>query len=325
MIRYLNEAEVREMLTMPKAIERVERAFRDRAEGKAFDTPRRRTRQPGGILHILQAAAPELNVIGYKAYYVKPTARTFFVHLLNYSHGNPEAIIEADWLGMMRTGGATGVATNYLARKDASVVACFGTGHHAITQLQAVAAVRRLAEVRAVGRNPERLKNFCDTMSRQLGVVVRPAQSDAAALDGAHIVNIMTRAETPLFDGNLLAPGQHVNAAGANALNRREIDLAAIKRCDVIAVDSRDVARGECGDLLPAFEQGLIHWENVPELGEIIVGCRPGRTADSQITLFESHGMGIQDIYTGHHLLEIARQRGIGVDLPIGQSPRRTS
>ena len=318
MVRYIKEAEVRQILAMPKVVELVECAFRDRALGKAFDIPRRRTLQPAGHLHVLQAAAPEINLVGFKAYYLKPDARTFFLHLINHQRGNQEALIEADWLGRIRTGAATGVATNVLARKDAAVVACFGTGRHAQTQLEGVAAVRKLTDVRAFGRNRERQKNFCETMSRKLGINVRLVHSEAEALDGAHIVNVMTRSDTPLFDGRLVAAGQHINAAGANALDRREIDLETVKRCDIITVDSREVAKGECGDLLPAIEQGLLYWENIPDLGEILLGRRPGRTTDAQITLFESHGMAMQDVYTGRHVLDVARERGIGVDLPFG-------
>jgi len=318
MVRYIKEVEVRQILAMPKVVEIVERAFRDRALGKAFDVPRRRTLQPGGHLHVLQAAAPELNLIGFKAYYLKPEARTFYLHLINHQRGNQEALIEADWLGRMRTGAATGVATNCLARQDACIVACFGTGRHAQTQLEGVAAVRKLTEVRAFGRNQERQNNFCATMSQTLGVNVRPVHSEVEALDGAHIVNVMTRSDAPLFDGRLVQPGQHINAAGANALDRREIDIATIKRCAVIVVDSREVAKGECGDLLPAVEQGILYWENIPDLGEVLLGYRPGRTSDSQVTLFESHGMAMQDVYTGCHVLDAARERGIGVDLPFG-------
>jgi ornithine cyclodeaminase len=318
MVRYIKEAEVRQILTMPKAVELVERAFRDRAAGKAFDIPRRRTLQPGGHLHVLQAAAPEINLIGFKAYYLKPEARTFFLHLINHQRGNQEALIEADWLGRIRTGAATGVATNCLARKDASVVACFGTGRHAQTQLEGVAAVRTLHDVRAFGRNRERQQNFCETMAQKLNVKVRPVHTEAEALDGAHIVNVMTRSDQPLFDGRLLQPGSHINAAGSNALDRREIDLATIKRCNVIVVDSREVAKGECGDLLPAIEQGLVYWENIADLGEILLGRRPGRSSDDQITLFESHGMAMQDVYAGRYVLDTARAQGIGVDLPFG-------
>jgi ornithine cyclodeaminase len=155
-------------------------------------------------------------------------------------------------------------------------------------------------------------------MTQKLNVNVRPVHSEAEALDGADIVNVMTRSDQPLFDGRLLQPGQHINAAGSNALDRREIDLATIKRCDVIVVDSREVAKGECGDLLPAIEQGLLYWENIADLGEVLLGRKPGRSADGDITLFESHGMAMQDVYAGRHVLDVARSRGIGVDLPFG-------
>jgi ornithine cyclodeaminase len=318
MVRYVKEAEVQALLEMRAVIAAVERAFRDRALGKAFDIPRRRTRQPGGHLHILQGAAPEIGLIGFKSYYVKPQGRINYLNLMNHELGHHEALIEADWLGRMRTGAATAVATNALARQDASVVACFGTGRHGYTQLEAVACVRKLSEVRAYGRDRARQRAFCEAMSSKLGIPVRPVQTQAEALAGADIVNVMTRASTPVFDGRLLEPGQHVNAAGGNALERRELDLAAIERSAVIVVDSREVAQGECGDLMPAVENGLVYWENIADLGEVLVGYRPGRRSDDQITLFESHGMAVQDIYTGRLVLDLARSKGVGIDLPIG-------
>ena len=120
------------------------------------------------------------------------------------------------------------------------------------------------------------------------------------------------------IDGRLFAPGQHVNAVGSNALHRREIDLEAVRRCDRIVVDSVEVARRECGDLLPAVDAGLVHWNNVTELGAVLEGSRPGRTSDRDLTLFESQGMGMQDIYVGKHVLDEAQRRGLGQALPIG-------
>jgi ornithine cyclodeaminase/alanine dehydrogenase-like protein (mu-crystallin family) len=319
MVRYLSEADIRAVLTMPIAIDRVERAFIDRAHGKAFDIPRRRTRQPGGHLHILQGAAPEINTIGFKAYYLRPDrSRTFLVHLINHAEGNLEAMLEGDWMGQMRTGAATGVAARYLAREDASVVGLFGSGRHAVTQLEAVCAVRRITEVKVFGRNVERLHSFCDEMSKKVNTVVRPATSREEAVRGSDIIVIMTRSDEPLFDGAWLEPGQFISATGANALNRREVDLTTVKRADVIAVDSVEVAMGECGDLLAGVETGIIYWENIPTLGDIIIGRRPGRTSAQQITLYESHGMGLQDLYTGRRVLELASARGLGIDLPIG-------
>ena len=316
MARYITEDEVREILTMPQAIELVRDAFRDRANGEATDVPRQRTRQPGGHLHILQAAAPKLNVIGFKAYYPRPSARTFLVTMMNLEKGNLEGIIEADWLGAMRTGAASGVATDLLAREDASVLASFGAGHQAVTQIEAVCAVRSIREVRVLARDQAKLAAFCRRMSEKLAVEVRPADSAEDALKGAHIVNTITRAATPVFDGDLLEPGQHLNAAGINVLDRREIDLRSITRSAVVAVDSVPTAKLESGDLLPAFEAGLLHWENLAELGDILVGRRPGRASDRDITLFKSHGMGLQDLYAAKFVLDAAIELGLGVQMP---------
>ena len=319
MVRYLSEADIRAVLTMPIAIDRVEQAFVDRAHGRAFDIPRRRTRQPGGHLHILQGAAPEINTIGFKAYYLRPDrSRTFLVHLIDHAQGNLEAMLEGDWMGQMRTGAATGVAAKYLAREDAAVVGLFGSGRHAVTQLEAVCAVRRITEVKVFGRNAERVRSFCDEMAPKVNTLVRPASSREETVRGSDIIVTMTRSEEPLFDGALLEPGQFIAATGANALNRREIDLTTVRRCDLITVDSVEVAMGECGDLLAGVEAGIIYWENIPTLGDVIVGRHPGRTAADQITLYESHGMALQDLYTGRRVLELARERGLGIDLPIG-------
>ncbi|WP_454689749.1 ornithine cyclodeaminase family protein [Achromobacter aloeverae] len=318
MTLYLNESDVRQLLGMSRAVEEVERAFSAHGRGQAVDIPRRRTRQPGGHLHILQAAAPEIGVIGYKAYYNKPgKPLNTLLHLLNHAQGHTEAIIESDWLGRIRTGAATGVAARYLAREDARVLGLFGYGRHARTQLQAVCTVRDIDEVKVFGRNQDAVRAFCDEMSQQVPARVRPAQSREETVRGSDIIVTMTRAFEPLFDGHWLEPGQFIAATGSNALDRREIDTETVRRADVIVVDSREVAQGECGDLLPAYENGLIYWEHLADMGGVVSGRWPGRTSDAQITLFESHGMALQDLYAGAAVLAAARERGMGVPLPM--------
>ncbi len=315
---YLSEADVRQVLTMPIALEQVESGFAARARGQAFDLPRQRTRLPGGHLHVLQAAAPELNMVGYKAYFIRPDkSRTSLVHLINREQGHLEAIIEADWMGMMRTGASTGIATKYLARKNAAVVGLFGYGRHAVTQLDAVSRMRQLREVKVYGRQTARVEAFCNEMTAKLQVNIRPATSPEETVRGSCMVMTMTRASEPLFDGRWLEPGQFVSAAGSNAIDKREIDLETTRRADVIVVDSRDTARVECGDLLSAYEAGLVHWDALPDLGEVIAGIKPGRRNDQQVILYESHGIGLQDIYTGARVLELARAKGLGTQLPM--------
>jgi ornithine cyclodeaminase/alanine dehydrogenase-like protein (mu-crystallin family) len=318
MVRYLTETDVERLLTMPFAIEMVERALKDRALGKAVDVPRARAHIPTGTLHMMQAAAPELNLIGFKAYYSTGKGTRYFVQMFNTESGKLEAIIEASCLGMVRTGAASGVATRYLAREDAAVVGMIGAGKQAVGQLEAVCKVRAIREARVYSRSAERARAFCDAMSSRLGIAVTPAAAAAEAVRGVDIVNVITKAATPVLLGEWLEPGQHVNAAGSNSIIRRELDEAAVRRCTVVVVDSRNTARNECGDLLPLVENGHLDWNTVSELGEVIVGRIAGRRAREDVTLYESHGMAVQDIYVAARLLQIAREEHVGTDLPIG-------
>lgn len=318
MIRYLNEKDVRQLFTMKDAVAWVEEALKARAEGRATDMPRARTRVPQGTLHVLQASARDLNRIGYKSYYSSSTGTRFMVHLYDMAKGPLDAMCEASQLGMVRTGAASGVATRYLAREDASIVAMIGAGKQAVGQLEAVCEVRDIKHVRVWSRKPETARKFCDALSSRLQVEMTVVESGAEAVRGAHIVNVITKAASPVLLGEWLEPGQHINAAGSNSLIRRELDQAAVRRADYITVDSRNTAKNECGDLLPLTETGLLDWETLTEIGEVITGRAPRRTSAGQITLYESHGMGIQDLYCATKLVELARAQGVGADYPIG-------
>jgi ornithine cyclodeaminase len=192
-----------------------------------------------------------------------------------------------------------------------------GAGKQAHGQLEAVCAVRDVREVRVWSRKRETSRAFIEEMSSRLSVTMHTVEGAADAVKGAHIINVITKAAEPVLRGEWLEPGQHINAAGSNALSRREIDLAAVRRCDYIVVDSRGTARNECGDLLPAVEAGHLDWDALPDLGEVIVGRARRRASRNEITLYESHGMGIQDLYVAERLVAMARERKLGMDLPI--------
>lgn len=318
MVRYLKEADIRQLLTMDIALEATGRALLDRALGKAIDIPRVRTHIPQGIQHVLQAAAPELGYIGFKYYYTRPTGKVFYVHLTDIESGKLKAIIEGVWMSMIRTGAASGIATRALANVDASVVGQIGAGFQGMGQLEAVCAVREIRSVKVYSRNHEKSAAFCRAMSEKLGIAVEPADSAENAVRGSHIVNVITKAATPVLKGEWLEPGQHINAAGSNALNRAEIDEAAAERCSLITVDARSTAQAECGDLYPLVKRGRLAWESLTEIGDVLAGKAPGRGQASDITLYESHGMGIQDLYVGARMLDLARANAVGIDLPIG-------
>ncbi|MCE2999640.1 MAG: ornithine cyclodeaminase family protein [Betaproteobacteria bacterium] len=318
MALFLNEDNVKQLITMPLALEQVERALRDRALGKATDLPRARIQTAAGIQHMLQAAAPELGYIGFKYYFSPPGKRgATYVHLISMASGKLEAIVEAVWLGMMRTGAASGVASKVLANPGATMLAQIGAGFQGMGQLEAVVTALNIREARVYARTRDKLEAWCKKMGDKLGIPVLPAHSAPEAIAGAQVVNIMTKSTTPVIDGDWLEPGQHVNAAGSNALSRREIDAKAVSRATLIAVDSRGTARNECGDLIAAVETGKFSWDVLPEIGEILTGRTPGRRHQDDITLYESHGMGIQDIYTAAKLVELARARKVGTELPM--------
>ena len=181
----LREADVERLLTMQIALELVERVHREYSTGNAIDVPRERSRLPKSALHILQGAVPSANVLGYKAYTSSREGVRFIVYAFNAERGNLDAIVEANYLGMMRTGAAGGVAAKWLAREDAKTVGVFGSGWQAHSQIEALAAVRNLSRVKVWSRTPDKLAKFCEEMRAKLSLdVVAAASPEDASRTG---------------------------------------------------------------------------------------------------------------------------------------------
>lgn len=318
MALFLSEQDVRRVADMPLALEAVETALREHALGRAVNIPRERTRILTGALHILQGAVDSLEVIGYKAYTSTREGNRFLVHLYHAPTGRLQAVIEADLLGMLRTGAASGVASRCLSRPEAEVVGMFGAGWQASGQLAALCRVRPIRLAKVFARNREHLEAFCREQAERLGIEVRPAGNAEEVVRGSEIVTTVTTSPRPLFQSDWLAEGCHINAVGSNALIRAELDEKTVRRCQPVVVDAREVAVRECGDLLPLLEKGRLRWSQVAELGEIIAGRRPGRTDPAQISLFESHGMAVQDLTLAAMVLQRARELNLGTELPFG-------
>ncbi|WP_313950515.1 ornithine cyclodeaminase family protein [Accumulibacter sp.] len=318
MALFLTEKDVEQLLTMPLALAAVEDAHGQLSSSDACDVPRQRTRLPQTTLHILQGALPQLDVIGYKAYTSNRSGVRFLLHLFQASTGRLRAVIEADRLGMMRTGAASGVATRWLARADAQVAGVFGAGWQAEGHLEALVAVRPVRRVKVHARNVERLTAFCARMSERLRIDVVPCASPEEVVRGSDIVSTVTTSSTPLFSADWLSPGTHVNAAGSNSLIRRELGEDVLKRCSPIVVDSLETALREAGDLLPLLEKGRLQARGLVELGDVICGRRRGRSTADEITLFESQGLAVQDLAVAVRVEALARERGLGVELPYG-------
>jgi ornithine cyclodeaminase/alanine dehydrogenase-like protein (mu-crystallin family) len=301
---------------MADALERVEESFIAQREGQAVNRSRQRIFLPHASFHFMAAAMLEDGLFGTKTYTVTKQGFRFIVLLFDSKRGDLLAIIEADNLGRIRTGAATGVATKYMARADACRVGLFGAGRQGRTQLAAVAAVRKIQAVRVYSRDAERRRSFCREMEQALKLSVEPADHPEAAARSGDILITATNSNEAVFKGEWVAPGTHVNAIGANMANRRELDSTAIARSAVIAVDSLEQAKIEAGDLIQGLGEVRKSWQEVIEINTIVGGERRGRNSDDEVTLFKSTGIAIWDVAVAGFIYQQARKRGKGIELP---------
>lgn len=313
----LKETDVTELLDIDTAIAAVEEVLRDQAEGQATNRPRSRVAMPTSQLHVMSAGDRRLGVYGVKVYTASRKGARFLVLLYESETGDLLAMIEADRLGQMRTGAASGVATKYMARADANTVGIYGTGWQAESQLMAVCAVRTIKSIQVYSRGAERREAFARKMTSLLRVDVTAATSAEETARGKSIVITATGAREPVLKGEWIEPGTHLNVAGSNFLSKAEVDVETIKRSSIIAVDSIEQSRIEAGDLMPAIERGVITWESVTELGRIVAGRDKGRTSDQDITLFKSNGVALEDISTALRVYNLARERGLGEEINL--------
>ncbi|MDQ3012123.1 MAG: ornithine cyclodeaminase family protein [Acidobacteriota bacterium] len=316
----LTEQDVTELLTMEDALAAVESVFKLQATGEATNEPRRRVRAQGSVLMTMSGAVSNFGefkgLLGLKAYTVARGKVRFYVSLFDATTGELLAFVEADKLGQMRTGAASGVATKYLARQDAKTVGIYGTGWQAQSQLAAVCEVRKIEEVKVFSRNPGHREQFCKEMAGQLNLTniqprIHPVENPEAAADADVLITI-TSSREPVLEGAWLKPGTHINAAGGNSILRREVDDEAIRRAALLTVDSLEQAKMESGEFVIAVEKGLLAWESVKELRYIVGGQMPGRANDEQITLFKSLGIAIEDIAAAAVVYRKAKEQNRG-------------
>ncbi|HEY2383763.1 MAG TPA: ornithine cyclodeaminase family protein [Terriglobia bacterium] len=312
---YLKEEEIENLVAVPEVIEVLDAAFRDQSAGRAWNNPRSRIRVPGGALHLMAGAIP--GYFGYKAYTVGGGQAKFFFFLYSAQTMELLALMEADALGQKRTGAATGLATQVLSNADSTQATIFGAGWQAQTQLLALDAVRRMNQVFIVSKRPERRYEFIKKMQPQVKTQLVAARSAEDAVRSSQIVTTITNSRDPVLKGEWLQPGTHVNAAGGNTLIRREFDDETVLRSNRIVVDSLDQCKLEAGEFVTAIETGKRHWEDFAELRDVIAGSKPGRAAASDITIFKSGGIAMEDVAIGKLVYERAVERGIGRHLDM--------
>lgn len=314
----LTEADVRSLLTMPLVLELAETSFRRLGDGSAVSHTRRRLHIPGRtVLNYMAASDLAGGYLGLKIYSISRGKARFVVPLFLAETGELVALIEADYLGQMRTGAASGVAARLMARKDARTAGIIGTGLQARTQLEAVVLARKFERICAFGRDAQRREKFAKEMTEKLGVVVTPVASAEEAVRGADVLITSTTSKTPIVEGQWIAPGTHINAIGSNFAEKRELNTDAIRRCDVIAADSVEQSKVESGDLIQGFAGEESRWASVREFAAIVTGRASGRTSDDQVTLFKSNGIALEDVVTAGKIYEMAREQGIGRKIPL--------
>jgi len=313
----LREEDVHAVLTMTDTMRVVEEAFVALAQDHAINRPRIRMLEEHGVMHILAASVPLMEVMGYKTYTVFRSGMRFVVMLFSTHNGHLLSIIEAEWLGSMRTGATSAIATNYLARPESSVVGLIGAGQQAMLQLIGVCAVRPITTVNVYSRRLPECEKFCEKMSHGLKIQVRAVPSPREAIEEADIVITATTSSTPVFPGDWLKAGCHINAIGSNWASRRELDLATLQRCDRIVTDSLVQAREEAGDLIIPADEGLFDWDNVHELADLVEGNIPPRQSAEEITLYKGVGIALEDIATAGLVYRLARDRSLGVEMNL--------
>ena len=315
-LRILSEPDVRSAITMRQAIEAMREAFGQLSAGEATVPLRTPLETEKGVTLFMPAYLRGSGDLGAKIVSVYaenpalglPTI-TAVVIVLDSQTGQPLALMDGTYLTALRTGAASGLATERLARPDASVVAVFGAGAQARTQLEAVRTVRPIREVRIVSRTRASAERFAGELE---GIHVRVMDDRSAAVRGAHIIIAATTSPTPVFDGRDVEPGAHVNGIGSYTPEMQEVDATLVQRARVV-VDSREAALAEAGDLIIPLRQGLITADHIhAELGEIVNGDKPGRTSDDEITFFKSVGNAAQDVVTARWVLQAAEEKGLG-------------
>jgi alanine dehydrogenase len=341
---YLGAAEVERLLPMGECITLMEEALRALALGAAVQPLRTVMRLAGvpGLLGVMpgQIGAPPASagapgptisgaagVAGLKVVSIFPGNRErgdeshFGVVLLFETEtGRPIAHLDAAAITAIRTAAVTAVATRLLARGDAGDLALLGAGVQARTHLAALRQVRELRRVRVWSRRPESARRFAVEESARHGLAVEAASSAAAAVTGADLVCTVTASREPVLAGEWLSPGTHVNAVGASIAAARELDSAAVARARLF-VDRRESTLNESGDFLLPLREGLIAEDHIQgEIGDLLLGRLSGRRSASEITLFKSLGLAVEDLAAAHHVYRQALAQGRGVRLEAGDA-----
>ena len=340
MVLVLKNAQMENLLPMSEEIAAIELAFRELGQGKAMLAPRARLRTPwkeeGGqyyfnnimglvpgmksmALRIDSSFSKEIEVAGSKRR-VYPGDFIGLVLLFDMDTCNILAIMDDHYISAMRVGATSAVASNYLARKDAQVMALLGSGEQAKTQVTAHACVRKLTKVKVYSPTKANREKFARDVSAETGIEVVPTNSAEEAIRGSDIVTAATNTVDPVILGKWVEPGMHLNSivGGDGFLPRKELDDEAVVKANLIVVGYKpQIFLDKQAEFHDRLERGLVKAEDLHELGELVNGNCRGRQSEQEITFFNNTGMGIQFAVTARKMYDKAKEKGLGTELPL--------
>jgi alanine dehydrogenase len=321
----LSEKQVRKLMPLDKIgiiIKRVEKAFADYSRGMVQMPPKAYLYFPeyGGDLRIMPSYSASLKMAGTKIVNVHPEnprqglpTVMASIMLNDPATGEPEALMDGSYLTGMRTGAAGAVAVKYLARRNAAELGVVGAGVQAIFQIAAISSVRKLKDIVVYGRNPKAVRSLITALEAE-GIKVRGGSIEEAC--GRPIVVTVTPVRKPIVKKEWIRPGTHINAIGADAAGKEELDPRILKSAKIVIDDWAQASHS--GEINVPLRKGLITRKNIwAGLGDVVAGKKAGRTDDNEITVFDSTGLGVQDLYTAAEVLKLARRAKVGREIAL--------
>ncbi|MCZ3365782.1 MULTISPECIES: alanine dehydrogenase [Methanobacterium] len=317
----LNQSQVKELTTMKEIIENVETAYEFHAERKVQMPPKEYIfyKKFRGDLRIMPCFVRGLNESGVKNVNVHPDnprkhnlpTVMAMIELVDPKTGFPVSVMDGTWITDMRTGAAAGVATKYLARDNSEILGLVGAGVQAATGLEAIMEVMDIKEVRVSCRTCQTRESFAQKASEKYGIPVKAVDTIKEAVQGADVLLTTTPAREPVVKSKWVSPGTHINAMGADAPGKQELDSHILQKSKII-IDCWDQA-SHSGEINIPVQEGIVRQRDIHgKIGDVIIGSIPGRTSDEEITVFDSTGLAVQDIVTAWNVYEKALQKGIG-------------
>ena len=321
----LNRETIQGLLNMEDTIGILEQAFGELAEGTSIMPPRTAVSDPdhNGWYAFMPAQLKKMGALGIKAVTVYKDNQAKFglpvtpatIILMDGETGKTISVMDGGYITAMRTGAVSGLATRYMARPDAKVAGVLGTGVQARAQLSGMATAHKLERAICFSMDtPENQQKFADDLAGQTGVPVSVVGSVQELIEGSEILALATTATTPVVDGDWVQPGTHINAIGSHAPGVRELDTKTVVKSKIIC-DNVEACLAEAGDLQIPMEEGALKESDIRgEISELVSGQKKGRESDSEITLFKSVGLSIQDISVAYHVYGKARAQGVGTE-----------